>query len=116
MLRLQDMKCKYPAATGHNLKVSSNPAETSCTLAMAKEVYEGLLSVPWRRVVANAHHRPMPRNMYFGSTENSQDQGLSCNSFLITGRHVFLIGKRSEQFDREMPSCKKGSFKCLSRE
>ncbi|CAE7414882.1 speE [Symbiodinium natans] len=53
----QDLKCKYPA-----------------------EVYDGLLSVPWRRVVANAHHRPIPKNM-----------------------HVFLIGKKCEQFTRERP-------------
>mmetsp|Transcript_24177 Transcript_24177/g.42706 ORF Transcript_24177/g.42706 Transcript_24177/m.42706 type:complete len:122 (-) Transcript_24177:249-614(-) len=51
----EDFKCKYPM-----------------------ELYEGLLSVPWRRVVASAHHRPVPRNL-----------------------HVFLIGKRPEQFAQE---------------
>eukprot|EP00931_Biecheleriopsis_adriatica_P065720 TRINITY_DN40206_c0_g1_i1.p1 TRINITY_DN40206_c0_g1~~TRINITY_DN40206_c0_g1_i1.p1 ORF type:complete len:402 (+),score=82.99 TRINITY_DN40206_c0_g1_i1:29-1234(+) len=51
----KDLTCKYPL-----------------------ELLDGLTSVPWRRVVARAHHWPFPRNM-----------------------HVFLIGKRQEQFAEE---------------
>lgn len=51
----QDLKCRYP-----------------------EEIYDGLVSVPWQRIIAHAHHRPVGRNM-----------------------HVFLIGKRAEQHPEE---------------
>lgn len=29
-----------------------------------QEIYDGLVSVPWRRVVAHAHHRLIAKNMW----------------------------------------------------
>eukprot|EP00930_Biecheleria_cincta_P021741 TRINITY_DN16016_c2_g4_i2.p1 TRINITY_DN16016_c2_g4~~TRINITY_DN16016_c2_g4_i2.p1 ORF type:complete len:427 (-),score=49.57 TRINITY_DN16016_c2_g4_i2:84-1238(-) len=51
----EDLTCKYPS-----------------------ELMEGLRTIPWRRIVAHAHHWPYARNM-----------------------HVFLIGKQPEQFVEE---------------
>ncbi|CAL1171191.1 unnamed protein product [Cladocopium goreaui] len=61
----QDLKCRYP-----------------------EEIYDGLVSIPWRRILAYAHHRPVGRNM-----------------------HVFLIGKRAEQHPEEH----KMSRQCIER-
>ncbi|CAK9026440.1 DUF676 domain-containing protein [Durusdinium trenchii] len=69
-------------------KTPSSPASPSKSLSWAfskdlkckfpEEIYDGLVSVPWRRVVAHAHHRLIAKNM-----------------------HVFLIGKHAEQFAHE---------------
>ena len=29
----------------------------------AEEIYDGLISIPWRRIIAHAHHRPVGRNL-----------------------------------------------------
>ncbi len=31
-----------------------------------QEIYDGLVSVPWQRIIAHAHHRPVGRNMFPG--------------------------------------------------
>ena len=33
---------------------------------LPEEIYDGLISIPWRRVIAYAHHRPVGRNMCRG--------------------------------------------------
>eukprot|EP00913_Durusdinium_trenchii_P034860 g32608.t1 len=57
-------------------EVQDSPRPQGCDAQF--EIYDGLVSVPWRRVVAHAHHRLIAKNM-----------------------HVFLIGKHAEQFAHE---------------
>jgi len=75
--RLPPAERRAPSAAGADASLRWRcSASGECRFPV--RVLRDLNTLQWRRVVAEMHHRPVPRNA-----------------------HVFLIGKRSEQFEQE---------------
>ena len=55
-----------------------------------QEIYDGLVSVPWQRIIVHAHHRPVGRNMFPGVKKRWEVMKVGT----LQGINISHLGKR----------------------